>query len=96
MNNWKTGLAIVATLFALTGGIAAALDYFARDSDLQLVADRLDQKIRNDQVYDIQQQLWQLEDRNPGVPVCDWPAHERDRYRKLKLRLEQLQQGGDG
>ena len=89
----RTWVALAALLLTLVGGTVAAIDYFAKEVDLKLVEYRLDQKIRDDQAYNIQQQIWQLEDRYLRYPVEEWPQPDRDRYRKLKHRLEVLKKG---
>jgi len=87
--NWiQSGIAFTTLVAAVTGGVT----YFAKDSDLKLVEMRLDQKIRNDQMYDIQMQLWKFEDRYEGSPLSDWPHEDRERYRQLKYRFNELQQ----
>lgn len=87
--NWvQSGIALTTLVAATAGGIS----YFAKDADLQLVELRLDQKIRADQMYDIQTQLWKFEDRYEGTPVCDWPKEDKERYRQLKYRFMELQQ----
>ena len=89
----KTWIAIWAFAITPTGGIAAGVDWVAKDADLQLVEYRLDQKIQNDQIYDIQQQIWQLEDRYTNTDPVTWPVYDRDRYRNLQLRLDTLKGG---
>jgi len=88
--NIKALVALIALLLALVGGVVSAIDYFAKSADLKLVEYRLDQKIRNDRIYEIQQQLWQLEDRYEGTDCSSWPQADKDRYRDLKLKLEFL------
>ena len=90
--NWETAIASLATLFALIGGVVGAVEYFAKDCDLTLVELRLDQKIRNDEMYSIQEQLWRFEDRYEGSPLSDWPFEDRERYRKLRYRWKVLEQ----
>jgi len=87
----KTLVALGALLLTLVGGTVAAVDYFAKSNDLRLVEYRLDQKIRNDQIYDLYREAWRYENRYEGSPVCDWPEEDRDRYRKIKFRINQLE-----
>jgi hypothetical protein len=90
MANWKAGVAGLVTLFALIGGVATGVEYFAKDADLKLVEYRLEQKISGDRAYELQQQIWQLEDRHHGADLSIWPQADRDRYRKLQLQLQKL------
>jgi len=91
MSVWKVAVAGILTLFALVAGVVGAVDYFAKEGDLQLVEYRLNEKIRNDQIYDIRVQLWQLEDRHKGVAEHEWPPEDLDRHRNLRHKLEKLQ-----
>lgn len=88
MKDWIKILALTFTLFA---GTAGALNYFAKDADLQLIASRLEQKIQGDELMYVQQELWMLEDRYRGKDCSTWPQDDKDRYRKLQMRKEQLQ-----
>jgi len=87
----RTAVALGALLITLVGGTVAAVDYFAKSDDLQLVEYRLDQKIRNDQIYDLYREAWRYENRYEGTPVCDWPHDDKERYRKIKLKLRRLE-----
>ena len=89
----RTLVAIGAFILTLVGGTVAAVDYFAKSSELQLVSMRLEQKIKSDKVWQIQQQIWQLEDRYKGVPHYEWDAFDLERYRRLKMELERTQRG---
>jgi len=88
-------IAVAAFSIMATGSVVGAVDYFAKSTDLQLIAERLEQKIVNDQLYDIQRQLWRFEDRYEGSPMSDWPYEDRERYRKLKYRWKMLQREGE-
>lgn len=75
----------------LIGMIFGGISYFAKAEDLKLVELRLEQKIVNDQMIQIKQKLWQLEDRNKGMDCTKW-KDEKDRkeYRELNETLENL------
>ncbi len=89
----KTWLAIPGAIAVLAGGLCAANSYVAKDVELQKVAGRLDEKIRSDQIYSVQQQIWQMDDRYRGIPEYEWAPHDLDRYRRLKLELQTLIRG---
>lgn len=91
MKNW---LGIIAVTLALFGSTAAGLDYFAKASDLELVAVRLEQKILADRQEDTQKRLWQLQDRNNGERDCAAWTNEADRAecRLLKLKIELIKE----
>lgn len=78
-------------LCALGGFAWGAVHHFATAADLQMVELRLDQKIVGDKVFQIQQRVWQLEDRNGGRPCAEWKSQaDRDEYRKLQSELQEL------
>lgn len=89
MKNW---VATAVAFTVLVGAIAGAVDYFAKDADLTMVAARLDQKIKSDQMFQTQQRIWQLEDRNQARD-CEQFRNDADKAecRLLKLKLEILQ-----
>ncbi len=76
----------------LLGMIMGGISYFATASDLKLVELRLEQKIVNDQVMQLKQRMWQLEDRNKSKEYINW-KDERDKqeYRMLENTLQDLQ-----
>ena len=83
-------------IFVMVGMIIGALNYLAKASDLQMVAMRLDQKIVTDQIMQVQQRIWQLNDRNKGYPCTQWSDEkERTDYRKLNEDLEVLKKRRD-
>ena len=82
----QTAIAI-CTLIAITlGGMA----YFAKADDLKLVELRLDQKIVNDQIMQLQNRLWQLEDRHDGAKCDQWPQSVKEEHRKLRAEIDDL------
>jgi len=83
----KTAAAVV-TIFALIGGVVGAVDYFAKDEDLEQVSLRLDDKIRDDNVMYLERRIWQLEDRYKGIPKERWPQDDLNEYRELRIRVQ--------
>lgn len=85
----------ILTFAAVVGLVVGSLAYFATASEVELLKQRLDQKIVSDQYYDTQRQIWMLEDRNVqyGPDCTQWPdERDRERYRELKLQLFELEQ----
>jgi hypothetical protein len=82
----KTALAIVIGFISIIGSVAAYDARVAKQCDLELLANRLEQKIVADRIYQLQQRVWMLEDRfggprcahsTPGgperIPASAWP-----------------------
>jgi aspartate/glutamate racemase len=89
----KQFLEPIIALAAVIGIIMGGLSYFATAEDLRLVEMRLDQKIMSDQMSQVQQRIWTLEDRNQGKPCSEWKSQdEKDEYRKLKELLRQTEE----
>lgn len=82
----------VIGICALIGIVLGALSYFAKADDLQLVEMRLENKIVGDQIYQLKQRAWQLEDRNGSTDCSKW-INQRDKneYREIKMKIEELQ-----
>jgi hypothetical protein len=97
MSKLKEYLGLIVALAAVIGIVSGGLAYFAKAADLELVQLRLDQKIVADQMYDTQKQVWALEDRNRAYADCrQWPdERDREQYRVLKMRLDELQKKQD-
>jgi hypothetical protein len=89
----KDWVLLAVAMTVLMGSTVTAVEYFAKDADLVLVAQRLEQKIQSDQMWQVQQRLWQLEDRNQARE-CDQYRNEADKgeCRMLKLRVEILKE----
>lgn len=91
----KEVIEIVIALCVMVSMIVGALNYLAKASDLQLVEMRLDQKIVSDQIHQIQERIWQLQDRNYG-PCNNWTNQkDKDEYRKLQEEIEMLKKRRD-
>lgn len=78
----------IVGLAALVGLCFTSVNYFATAHDLQLVAERLDQKIVYDRINDLQKRVWMLEDRYKDGSM---PREVRDEIRNLKREIEDLQ-----
>jgi len=75
----------------LIGMIMGGISYFATASDLRLVELRLEQKIVNDQIMQLKQRMWQLEDRNKSKDCIKWEDDkDKQEYRILENTLEEL------
>jgi len=60
---------------------------YAHNDDVQLIDMRLEQKIQSDRIYQIRQQLFQMEREYPkGLPTA--PPSVQDQYRRLQAALE--------
>lgn len=77
-------------IIAILSIIFGTMNYFAKAEDLKLVELRLEQKIISDQLYQTQQRVWQLEDRNQGIDCSRWRQSEKEEYRILKEQIELL------
>jgi hypothetical protein len=86
----KQVVAIVAVLVTLGGAFAGINAYFAKASDVKLVALRLDQKILNDRYNAIQERIWMLEGKY-GDLCRNAPQEVKIEYRKLQLELKKLE-----
>ena len=87
----KDRLQLCVTVCVLIGLVLSGITYFAKASDVDQLAFRLEQKIINDRVFAIKQRLWQLEDWNKGRPISEWTNRDRNEYRRLmeQIKLEE-------
>lgn len=86
----KDIIQVAIGIIAILGTILGSMNYFAKAADLKLVEFRLEQKIVSDQIVQMQQRLWQLEDRNYGADCSQWRQSEKEEYRILKEKVEFL------
>ena len=86
----KDIIGLVVAVFVMIGMIVGALNYLAKASELQLVEMRLDQKIVSDQIFQLQERIWQLEDRNYGLCSTWTNKEDKNTYRKLQEKIEML------
>lgn len=87
----KKIITIVSFLIVLggaVGGLMAWSDTFAKQCDLEVLSSRLEQKILDDRLHNLQQRMWSLEDRYGGPEVPLAPNEIKIEYRQLKLELE--------
>ena len=87
LKNW---LIVLPVFLTLVGAIVATHSYFAKASDLELVALRLDVKILNDRYNAVRERMWNLEKRF-GDDCGTAPEEVKLEYRKLLLQLEEIQ-----
>ena len=85
-DNAETIVAVLVIVAMVFGGIT----FFARASDLQLVEQRLDQKIKADKVYYLKQQLWMLYKKQKTKECLKMPEPDCDICSSMKTELEQL------
>ena len=83
----------IMSLTALIGIVFSAYFYidsrYALARDLQLVEQRLEQKITSDKADSLQRRIWLIEDRYRDIYMPDTIAEE---LRYLKKQLEQLKE----
>ena len=92
MDKFKEHLKTIITFAAVVSIVIGFCAYFAKASELELVAMRLEQKIVGDKVFDLKKRTWQLEDRNTDHDIIKWPKRDRDEYRLLMEQIKQEEQ----
>lgn len=83
----KDNLQVILVIGAVIGMTVSSMAYFAKANDLQLVEQRLDQKIQADQVYYMQRRLWQLYDYYKTQNCEAMPQPGKDECRAIKTEL---------
>lgn len=86
----KKIFSILAVVFVLFASTAGALTYFAKATDLDQVAMRLDKKIKSDEIWFIKKQLFQLYNRYDTKDCMKMDCPDCDICRELKHKLEEL------
>ena len=86
---------IIQTIIGVTviiGAIVSATAYFAKADDVNLIAQRLEQKIVSDASYQMDQRKWQILNRNEKAKECTEIKDERDRdeCRTLEKKIKEL------
>lgn len=76
------GINAYETKFATAGDISNIR------TDIELLGERLENKIQEDRLHAIQERIWKLEDRYGGVMVPQAPASVMEYYRELRYQLE--------
>ena len=99
---WENIVKFKNTIIAITTIVALAFSgnaYLAKAKDLQLLAMRVEQKIVNDQIYNLQERLYNYEDRHGCVDLqgCkDMMSPEQFKiYRLWRDQLKCLRDGRD-
>jgi len=83
-------LTVITLAFAAIGGLYAYDKTLAKYSQLVAVEFRLDQKILSDYQSQLQNQIWQIEDRY-GTNINVMPQEVRDKYRRLLLDIKRVE-----
>lgn len=96
-------IAAISVLAGLVFGVNAYETKFATAEDIkqirediELLAERLENKILEDKVHDLQRRLWSLEDRYGGRLVPKASQEVLDSYRELTYSLELAKKGIKG
>ena len=91
----KDNLQLILAIGAVIGMVLGGITYFAKAGDLQLVEQRLDQKIKADKAYYLKRQLWALFDKHKTDDCNRMPQPDCNICRDLKHELTRLS-GGNG
>lgn len=93
-------IAALAVIAGIVFGVSAYETKFAAAEDMKqvrqdilLLAQRLENKILEDKIHDLQRRLWALEDRYDGSGVPSAPLTVKEQYRELKYSLECAKRG---
>jgi hypothetical protein len=88
----KVILAIVVSLIVIFGVVLAVVNYFAKQSDLSLVGERLDISIVDDQIFQMEQDILRMKIEMRKEPMTDQEKElltvQRQRLDELKGRRE--------
>ena len=89
MKNW---LGIVAITFALFGSATAGLNYFAKASDLRVVAQAQTYHFKDLERGSIQERIWALERRYGNESCCaGWKQADVDEIKRLAVDLKRIE-----
>lgn len=92
MNKIKESAAVVITIVTLISIVFGVYFYnekrYALAAELNLVAERLDQKISEDRSNNLQQRIWKIEDKYGNEKKM--PKEIKDEYRQLKNEKESI------
>ena len=83
-------IAVVGLAIVVIGGTVGAVNYFAKDVDVKLIAMRLEQKIKNDEIWFVEKQLHRLFDRHQTRDCMRMPMPDCQTCRELKSKLKKL------
>lgn len=82
---------VVAAISGIGGAYYALDSTYAREEKVAALDQRLQQKIVGDRYYELQRQLWALEDRY-GRDCKDAPPRVKEMCRAVKQQLEEAQE----
>lgn len=85
----KSILAVVVILISIAGSIIAMTTYFAKASDVQQVEVKIDIYILSQRADQLQQRMWQLEDRYK-CDMTEMPPEARESYRRAEKEREDI------
>lgn len=88
-------IAAIAIIAGIIFGVSSYETKFATAEDIkqircdiELLGERLENKILEDKIHDLQRRIWSLEDRYGGTLIPGAPVEIRNHYRELKRALE--------
>ncbi len=90
MKNLHLTLGIVLSICALVGVVFGLDQRFAKSTDVEFIAMRLDQKILQDQYFDIKKRIWALETHCTNNPAS-CTHHVKEEIRLLKEDLKRIE-----
>jgi septal ring factor EnvC (AmiA/AmiB activator) len=79
---------IIVALISITGALFAVDQRYAKSGDVKLVSIRLELKILQDRLNEVNDRIWKLEDRYRGQTA---PPEVRDEIRQLRKEKEKLE-----
>jgi len=88
MNKLTVTLGIIISLATIMGFIFAVDARFAKAERVVMLELRLDQKIVQDRIQYVQDQIWVIQDRYKGEG-CEKPLNVIDRERRLQKQLKE-------
>lgn len=90
----KIAGATIGVVVALVGGTYKGVSFvderYAHQDDLEMVNMRLDEKMNNDRVNQVQQRIWLLE-KEYGMDRSKWPQSAQQEVKDLELKKEKLE-----
>ena len=86
-------IAAIALTVTIIGGTAGAINYFAKDSDLEELAMDFQQERKFNRMDRIEERMWTIKNSyRPETPMCDWREPDREEYRKLEKELRRARE----
>ena len=90
----KDNLDTIIAILVIIGMVVGGITYFAKASDLEQVAMRLEQKIKADKMYYLKRQLWALFDKHKTSDCNRMPHPDCGICRDIQEQLRRLEGGG--